>query len=172
MDFTTKENATDALVNPHNYHLDGRDIKLEFASADAVRRGGVKPAKPVPQPIRRVANPDPKAKYNNKKTRQAERLHTNDMATSPIKNAREAVDEDSRPEKRQRVASDQALHEKSAPTATRDYVKASRLPKDKVNKGFGARERVRPRPTPGAALALAKRESSAIVPSEGKKIKF
>jgi hypothetical protein len=29
-----------ALIDPRNYSLDGRTLKLEFASADAVRRGG------------------------------------------------------------------------------------------------------------------------------------
>lgn len=34
------ENATAALVNTRNHTLDGRKLKVEFASPDAVRRGG------------------------------------------------------------------------------------------------------------------------------------
>lgn len=40
LDFLTPELATSALIDPHNYSLDGRQLKLEFASPDAVRRGG------------------------------------------------------------------------------------------------------------------------------------
>ncbi|KAF9508131.1 hypothetical protein BS47DRAFT_1488500 [Hydnum rufescens UP504] len=40
LDFITPQHATMALIDPRNYSLDGRTLKLEFASADAVRRGG------------------------------------------------------------------------------------------------------------------------------------
>ena len=40
LDFITPQHATAALVDPRNFSLDGRTLKLEFASADAVRRGG------------------------------------------------------------------------------------------------------------------------------------
>ncbi|KAG1873638.1 hypothetical protein DFJ58DRAFT_695872 [Suillus subalutaceus] len=40
LDFTSTEHATTALINPRNHRLNGRDLVVEYASADAVRRGG------------------------------------------------------------------------------------------------------------------------------------
>lgn len=40
LDFTSTEHATAALLNPRNHRLNGRDLVVEYASADAVRRGG------------------------------------------------------------------------------------------------------------------------------------
>jgi RNA recognition motif-containing protein len=40
VDFTSTEYATTALTNPRNHHLNGRDLVVEYASLDAVRRGG------------------------------------------------------------------------------------------------------------------------------------
>lgn len=42
LDFSSVQHATDALVNPKNHHLNGRELKVQFASADAVRRGASK----------------------------------------------------------------------------------------------------------------------------------
>lgn len=40
VDFTSIEQATNALTNPRNHRLKGRDLVVEYASPDAVRRGG------------------------------------------------------------------------------------------------------------------------------------
>lgn len=40
VDFTSIEHATAALLNSRNHRLNGRDLVVEYASADAVRRGG------------------------------------------------------------------------------------------------------------------------------------
>jgi len=40
VDFTSTEHATFALINPRNHSLDGRKLTVEYASPDAVRRGG------------------------------------------------------------------------------------------------------------------------------------
>ena len=40
VDFTSIEHATEALVNPRNHRLNGRNLVVEYASPDAVRRGG------------------------------------------------------------------------------------------------------------------------------------
>jgi RNA recognition motif-containing protein len=40
VDFTSTEHATAALINPRNHSLDGRKLTVEYASPDAVRRGG------------------------------------------------------------------------------------------------------------------------------------
>ncbi|KAI5985574.1 hypothetical protein EDC04DRAFT_3129610, partial [Pisolithus marmoratus] len=39
VDFTSIEQATNALINPRNHRLKGRDLVVEYASPDAVRRG-------------------------------------------------------------------------------------------------------------------------------------
>ncbi|KAL4241891.1 hypothetical protein ABKN59_000599 [Abortiporus biennis] len=43
VDFTNVEHATTALTNIRNHHLDGRELVVEYASPDAVRRGGFGP---------------------------------------------------------------------------------------------------------------------------------
>ncbi len=40
VDFTNTEHATSALTNPRNHHLNGRKLVVEYASPEAVRRGG------------------------------------------------------------------------------------------------------------------------------------
>lgn len=40
MDFTSTEHATSTLTNPRNHHLNGRKLVVEYASLEAVRRGG------------------------------------------------------------------------------------------------------------------------------------
>ncbi|KAJ7498494.1 hypothetical protein FB451DRAFT_772 [Mycena latifolia] len=64
----------------------------------------------------------------------------------------------------------------SAPRAASDNTAPSSKPYGSrdTDSGGGTRERKGPknRPKPGAALALAKRESAAIVPSQGKKVVF
>lgn len=40
VDFTSIENATAVLLDPRNHRLDGRKLVVEYASAEAVRRGG------------------------------------------------------------------------------------------------------------------------------------
>ena len=40
LDFVDITEATAALTNPRNHRMNGRDLKLEYASPDAVRRGG------------------------------------------------------------------------------------------------------------------------------------
>jgi len=40
LDFMDVSEATAALTNPRNHKMNGRDLKLEYASPDAVRRGG------------------------------------------------------------------------------------------------------------------------------------
>lgn len=42
IDFFTPAYATASLCDPHNARLLGRDLKLEYAGADAIRRGAVK----------------------------------------------------------------------------------------------------------------------------------
>ncbi len=40
VDFISVEHATAVLINPRNHKLNGRQLVVEYASPDAVRRGG------------------------------------------------------------------------------------------------------------------------------------
>lgn len=120
----------------------------------------------------RDPNADPKAKYG--KRRLADGEVKEGGGDAPFNKALAVGDEEEeKPAKRPRKDEDQPVHQKDARTAhSREERSVGRPARGGTVKGKGLRDRVRPRPTPGAALALAKRESTAIVPSEGKKIKF
>lgn len=143
VDFTSIEHATAALINPRNHQMDGRKLVVEYASAEAVRRGGGPhaktagtqrgPSKPV-RPSRRD-QPTPRHEFDRPTVSNSnDRKHSLEHA------------------------------EEQAPKKPRTETG------EKVYRTSGKRERVRPKP--GAALALAKRESAAIIPSQGKKIVF
>ncbi|KAJ7693865.1 hypothetical protein B0H17DRAFT_932497 [Mycena rosella] len=150
VDFTSIEHATSVLVNTKNHMLNGRKLVVEYASADAVRRGAPKVkreeggADRVPQRRKEAKSRGPRAE------KKLEREHkAGDAPTSTFGPPRAG----GRP----------SYDKTSTPHASRD-----------AESGGGARERKGPknRPKPGAALALAKRESAAIVPSQGKKVVF
>ncbi|KAF8897873.1 hypothetical protein BD779DRAFT_1608361 [Infundibulicybe gibba] len=128
IDFLTTEYATEALINPKNHSLNGRKLVVEYAGADAVRRGAPKPKRDQDAP--------------------------------------------SKP-RRDTKSYDRELH---APNANdQEYQPSSSLQYPLGNHSCGSNKREkgpRVRPKPGAALALAKRESAAIVPSKGQKITF
>lgn len=50
VDFFDVKKATISLLNPHNHFLNGRTLKVEYASAEAVRRGGNKQQKMLKDP--------------------------------------------------------------------------------------------------------------------------
>lgn len=141
MDFTTAEHATVALTNPRNHQLDGRKLVVEYASPEAVRRGGAGP------------RPERKEQYAGKRARAAADAQTHDAA--------EGEDAGS-PAKRQRFedADEGGDRGRRGDGAGRG------------GRGGRGGKGPRPRTRPGAALALAKREDVAIVPSQGKKIVF
>lgn len=147
VDFTSIEHATSVLVNPKNYLLNGRKLVVEYASADAVRRGA------------------PKTKREDGAGGAgAERMP---------QRRKEAKSRGPRAEKkleREKKSGDAASNELPKPSAW----PASRDRSTHHDAESGGRERKGPknRPKPGAALALAKRESAAIVPSQGKKVVF
>ncbi|KAJ7246542.1 hypothetical protein B0H12DRAFT_1187116 [Mycena haematopus] len=140
VDFTSIENATSALVNPKNHLLDGRKLVVEYASADAVRRGAPK--------VKREDGGAEQKPYRRK----------------------EAKSRGPRAEKelqRERAARDPPARKADS------YAAPSSAPQDAASGGaHEKRKGPKNRPKPGAALALAKRESAAIVPSQGKKVVF
>lgn len=131
--------------------MDGRKLKVEYASADAVRRGGG----PGPRPER--------SKYNRDSGRddaRGDRDQRRGPRTSVVDAGGDSIMEDG--------TGDASVGGFGAGGGGGED---SGLPKRKE-------ERVRldrkgkPRTKPGAALAAAQREQAAIVPSLGKKITF
>jgi len=149
VDFTTTEHATSALINPKNHFLDGRKLVVEYASPDAVRRGGglVHSKDRKPQGEKRSSR---EQRPRDKPPHVAEQSHKRKARVEEEAGADDDGQAQSSPLKRQRVEDDSQ--------SSRKGTKGGKPP--------------RARPKPGAALALAKRETAAIVPSQGKKIVF
>lgn len=147
------------LINPRNHHLNGRNLVVEYASPDAVRRGApktsrpadgtpVKGRKPLSAGYKKTRTFPTPSKY---KTDDDSRTHDGPAAKDEPHNVNVEADVD--PKKRREK-------------------KEGRSPL-KGDKSDGFRHKgPKSRPKPGAALALAKRESAAILPSQGQKITF
>lgn len=160
VDFVDTEGATAALTNPRNHHLDGRNLVVEYASPDAVRRGGHRPAPGEKPQARdkdragRAAPPSRKRAHDDADAGQSARRTTGrdaavgdaDADADAAGAGGEGAGARGRPAKRPRVARGEPARR---------------------GKG-GARWRAKP----GAALAQATREAVAIVPSRGRKIVF
>ena len=139
----TVEHATSALINPKNHQLNGRNLVVEYASPDAVRRGAPK-GKSSDGPIakdRRNRLPSTQRPYNGFKSNHS---------FSQPKGTSESADADKSP-----IADSHPMNHTSI-----------------SSKGDVRHKGPKTRPRPGAALALAKRESAAILPSQGHKITF
>ncbi|KAI0723150.1 hypothetical protein C8Q76DRAFT_386374 [Earliella scabrosa] len=154
VDFTTAEHATAALTNPRNHHLNGRKLVVEYASPDAVRRGGYGPPR-TDKSKDQQARSGPGAKRDRRSQSQANGAAGRDEEDGG--GEEDAAEEGERPAKRWRS-------EAQAGGAERGQ-------RGRASKGDSA-GRSRPRSKPGAALAMAKREVVSIVPSQGKKIVF
>lgn len=142
----TIDGATSALINPKNHHLNGRKLVVEYAGVDAVRRGAPK--------SKQVDGAFSQGKRPPRKERPQRDV---DASTEPISDWNDAP--------------------KPSTTETADADSAPRGKWDSGKERPAAAEGVRhkgpkSRPKPGAALALAKRESAAIVPNQGQKITF
>ncbi len=145
MDFTSIENATAALTNPRNFFLDGRKLVVEYASPEAVRRGGGP----------RGDRDKTKDTRDNEKpnARRGERVRPTRKRTA--EDGDPEGDEVEKPVKRVRLEENEV---------------ASEHPVRERREGEGRQSKFRAKP--GAALAMAKRETVSIVPSQGKKIVF
>ena len=142
----TVEHATSALINPKNHQLNGRNLIVEYASPDAVRRGAPK-GKSSDGPIAK-----------DRRNRLPAKPHhdvTSDRSVTQPKEASESADAD------------------KFPVADSDPMDHTPSVKERIpSKGDVRHKGPKTRPRPGAALALAKRESAAILPSQGHKITF
>ncbi|SJL02469.1 uncharacterized protein ARMOST_05797 [Armillaria ostoyae] len=144
VDFSSIENATAALINIKNHHMNGRDLVVEYASADAVRRGASKPK-----------DPD----VREKRKRPFDKSHKKREPNREPKRVKDVGVEDDGVEER-----DDDSH--SVP-------KRNKFEGSERRGGTGPAN-YRSRPRPGAALAQAQRQSAAILPSSSsaKKITF
>ncbi|KAF5393163.1 hypothetical protein D9757_001171 [Collybiopsis confluens] len=157
VDFSSIDHATSALINPKNHHLNGRNLVVEYASSDAVKRGPNKPKAAAGDERapggdfmkkkgghKASAGREPKSPGNHRKTQQQSQLHTHRNEEEP-----EHVQDD-------------------ADTSTGQKYQPNTSPTGRA-KTTGADERAyrhkgpRNRPKPGAALAQAKRQSAAIM---------
>ncbi|TFK93579.1 RNA-binding domain-containing protein [Polyporus arcularius HHB13444] len=143
VDFTSTEHATAALTNPRNHQLNGRKLVVEYASPEAVRRGGGGP----PRKEREQGETGGRGKQFGTKRERPSRPRQDDAQGGGEEGEEEAQD---RPAKRRRSNAEDSKDRG----------------RDKGGKG------ARPRSKPGAALAMARREDVSIVPSQGKKIVF
>lgn len=143
VDFTSIERATNALINPRNHRLKGRDLVVEYASPDAVRRGGGGP---------RIAKPEQQGKKDKNHSKDEQKTEN-----SPTKRHKRPV----KPEHRDDTTASTA--EDKTELATISHEARKRGSEDRAHKR---------RAKPGAALAQAPRQSAAIVPSQGQKIVF
>jgi RNA recognition motif-containing protein len=130
VDFTSTEHATAALLHPKNHHLDGRKLVVEYASVDAVRRGGGPGSRP-----KKVSSLVAAARSERRESVVGNRDERKSLETPSVPRDEKSVDAGRR--------------SGAAKNGTR-----------------------KSRPAPGAALALAKREQVAIVPSQGRRITF
>lgn len=150
----TIEHATSALINPRNHHLNGRKLVVEYASADAVRRGAPKGKGDGVFKGSRAARPERTWGSGDKPPRKS---GAQDQEHDGQAQGREDAD----------AAGDApGGGEEAQAKRAWEHKETSQVNKDGRHKG------PRSRPKPGAALALAKRESIAIVPSQGQKITF
>jgi len=150
IDFTSIEHATAALVNPKNHRLDGRNLVVEYASPDAVRRGG---GGPRPRLDERAGPRQGSSRggRTDRGVRGGGGRGVKEDRGSNNSQARVEIEPDN-------GATNAEITENMGPT----HAEADK----------GGYKGVKGRSKPGAALAMAKRESAAIVPSRGKKITF
>lgn len=154
VDFFKNDDATEALVNIRNHHLDGRQLVVEYASPDAVRRGGGPRGDDTSKDKRKGKDKDTSGEHGSHK-----HLSKRKVVSEDVDNEGDAEMGDEAQETQERPATKKRRTDGNADAPrTHRYAKEGKPPKA--------------RPKPGAALALAKRETATIVPSQGKKIVF
>ncbi|GAA5882182.1 hypothetical protein JCM16303_002266 [Sporobolomyces ruberrimus] len=162
VDFHLSPQATRALLNLHNHTLNGRSLNVEYASAEAVRRGGLG--------SRAASKANGAARARGGDDDDGDRLSRGGARGGDGK--RKGRDWD-----------DSDMAGAAADAASNSFYDgppaARRAPR---GDGFGERPRREERPgkggkggeraKPGAALAMAQRASEAIVQSTGRKTTF
>ena len=152
----TTEHATTALTNPKDFFLNGRKLVVEYASPEAVRRGGG----------------GPRGEKGGERPARDRDTHTEGGAGGQQRRARV------RPARKREPAEGEREDEPEKPVKRRKVEEAQTAPvpaaRERRTKSFSDRDSKssKTRAKPGAALAMAKRETTSIVPSQGKKIVF
>ncbi|KAH7876429.1 uncharacterized protein C8R40DRAFT_1042862 [Lentinula edodes] len=163
VDFSSTDNATSALINPKNHHLNGRNLVVEYASADAVKRGPNKP--------RAVAGEGGPGDFKRKFGPRV-----NGSQNKPFRrNERDVGAGDEKSSNRRKDRLDYRHNAEESQTVDHEEFSTPQFggrPYRKDQEGVPRHKGPRNRPKPGAALAQAKRQSAAIVPTSGKKIVF
>ncbi|GJE84512.1 RNA-binding domain-containing protein [Phanerochaete sordida] len=166
-DFYTTDLATTALTNPKNHFLDGRKLVVEYASPEAVRRGGAGPRdKGKGAPPRSRPDGDAAQGEEQQDGEGEQRKRRGERVRPKRKSEAGGAEDGEQPAKRARVEREAPPH---AEDDGRRDARGSRGGRE-GREGRDSRPKVRAKP--GAALANAKREAVGIVPSEGKKIVF
>lgn len=181
IDFSSIDNATSALINLKNHHFNGRDLKVEYAGVDAVRRGAAKHLVPAAAPRggpRKKSDGKSDSSGPPRRKPSGDRDFTRKEAPVDASAGGDSMEVDEEPRqaryqqreaKPRRAQEDMAVDGKPAGGKPRGRDGSEGRPAFK--RDF-ERKGPRARPTPGAALALAKRETAAIIPSQGKKTTF
>lgn len=117
VDFTSIEQATNALTNPRNHRLKGRDLVVEYASPDAVRRGGGGPKISKPERQGRKDKDELKAESSTmKRDRRLVKSGHRDDTTATIPEDKTELTTVSR-EPRKRGSEDRAHKRRAKPGA-------------------------------------------------------
>lgn len=151
VDFRTTEYATAALTNPKNHFLNGRKLVVEYASPEAVRRGGAGSRGKKDDEKHTDANDADRPR----RERVRPKRHHDD----------EGAQHTETPTKRRRTEDDGGAAGAVGEGAEDAPQYAPRVRRER--EGWA-----KTRAKPGAALANAKRGAMGIVPSQGKKIVF
>lgn len=153
VDFHTIEQATAVLVNPRNHHLDGRKLIVEYASAEAVRRGAGRAAAAA---LAQKGTQDgaPRSSAHAKPRGRPAGTVPPSRAHAKVQSRETGPGDD-----------DVVVAEPSSFESPR---RAERGLDSSKRPAFQSRKRAKP----GAALAQAQREKVAIVPSQGTRLKF
>lgn len=153
MDFLSLTQATAALIHPGNHYLNGRALVLEYASADAARRGGGQRGE--------KRNSDP---ARTDKSRHGFKRPFAEQEAKPEIHDVKAITDSGEGEKKHKPNKEEraALRAQKAQQSVRG---------GRDDRSSSGRER---RLKPGAALARAQRASTGIVEGlpQGKKVTF
>ncbi|SOV05919.1 related to RNA-binding protein rnp24 [Ustilago sp. UG-2017a] len=166
LDFHTVEQATASLLDPRNTLLDGRKIILQYASADATRRGASKTQKTL------IANRRPnELRVGFQRKNQMPRRAKGETSNRWTRRSSKGEGEEEEEKEEEKEAPIPGTFDPNAPLPKKHKeTKEERMARRAAG---GAREREKEtRARPGAALANAQRASVAIMQSTGTKVTF
>ncbi|PVF96480.1 hypothetical protein CPB86DRAFT_816357 [Serendipita vermifera] len=148
LDFEETRYATEALTNPRNHSLNGRALVVEYASADAVRRGNIRREREA---------------VGTTKSRQSRRPQKSERIAAKAA-ARKVILETAT------TTRDEAEDAEQARVSEHSQERSSLPQKNARRQSAGKSKTARLKS--GAALANAQREKVAIVEHTGRKIVF